>query len=97
LPVYEYTCPSCSCHFELLRSFSDNGTVSCPECGCDARRIFSPVPVIFKGSGFYVTDHRDNHGKPQSTINKSESESDKAESADGKDEVKKTAGKEDDS
>ena len=64
MPIYEYTCSSCSCHFELLRSFSENGTVSCPECGCVAQRIFSPVPVILKGSGFYITDSRSEHNRP---------------------------------
>ncbi|MFC1949300.1 FmdB family zinc ribbon protein [Chloroflexota bacterium] len=61
MPIYEYECPRCSSRFELKRSFSDNGSVSCPKCGCAAERIFSPVPVIFKGSGFYTTDHRGNH------------------------------------
>jgi len=61
LPIYEYECPSCAHRFELRRSFTENGTVSCPQCGCDAQRIFSPVPIIFKGSGFYSTDNRGNH------------------------------------
>jgi putative FmdB family regulatory protein len=78
LPTYEYECPSCSSHFELIRSFGDDGDVACPECGCDAYRIFSPVPVIFKGSGFYVTDHRNNN-QPKSAIGKDSS--DKGESA----------------
>ncbi len=62
MPTYEYECSKCSSRFELRRSFSDNSLVSCPHCGCDARRIFSPVPIIFKGSGFYSTDYRGNHG-----------------------------------
>ncbi len=90
MPVYEYECPNCSSHFELIRSFSDDGTVSCPECGCDARRIFSPVPVIFKGSGFYVTDHRGNHDQSQPAINKPESTGDKPEPAASKDEARTT-------
>jgi putative FmdB family regulatory protein len=81
LPVYEFECTGCSSHFELIRSFSDDGTVSCPECGCDAQRIFSPVPVIFKGSGFYVTDHRNNRSQPQSTINSAQSSESKPEPA----------------
>ena len=62
LPIYEYECPECSTRFELRRSFSDDSEVFCPDCKCVATRIFSPVPIIFKGSGFYVTDHRGNHG-----------------------------------
>ena len=77
MPVYEYECTGCSSHFELIRGFNEDGTVSCPECGCDAQRVFKPVPVIFKGSGFYVTDHRSNHSQPESTTSKPESTGDK--------------------
>ena len=56
MPTYEYECESCASRFELRRSFGENGDVDCPQCGGEARRIFSPVPVFFKGSGFYVTD-----------------------------------------
>ncbi|MFC2069553.1 FmdB family zinc ribbon protein [Chloroflexota bacterium] len=92
MPVYEYECPSCSFRFEILRGFSENGSVSCPECGCDAQRIFTSVPVIFKGSGFYVTDHRGNHDQPKSTISEPESESVKPEPAgNGKDKTGTTS------
>jgi predicted nucleic acid-binding Zn ribbon protein len=58
----------------LRRSFSENNPVSCPQCGCDAQLVFSPVPIIFKGSGFYSTDHRGNHGhsEPADTAEKAE-------------------------
>jgi len=42
----------------MKRSFHDDSPVSCPKCGGMARKLFSSVPIIFKGSGFYVTDHR---------------------------------------
>lgn len=58
MPIYEYECEKCSLHFELRRRFSDNGSGFCPKCGSEARRLFSPVPIIFKGPGFYVTDSR---------------------------------------
>jgi putative FmdB family regulatory protein len=58
MPVYEYECENCSHRFELKRSFSDSSTTDCPKCGGNTRLIFSAVPVIFKGSGFYVTDNR---------------------------------------
>lgn len=58
MPVYEFECTSCPSHFELKRSFHDDDPVSCPSCGSKARRVFCSVPIIFKGSGFYVTDSR---------------------------------------
>lgn len=64
MPIYEYECECCDLRFELRRDFDDNVEAACPQCGRKARRIFLPVPVIFKGSGFYVTDSRDSHGSP---------------------------------
>ena len=58
MPIYEYECVDCAHRFEMKRSFSDSGDVACPNCGCHTQRVFSSVPVIFKGSGFYVTDYR---------------------------------------
>jgi putative FmdB family regulatory protein len=58
MPTYDYECTKCRHRFEHRRSFSDNGTVKCPECKGKAQQIITSVPVIFKGKGFYVTDHR---------------------------------------
>jgi len=58
LPVYEYQCSCCASRFEVRKSFSEDGSASCPSCGGHAERVFSPVPIIFKGSGFYCTDSR---------------------------------------
>lgn len=58
MPIYEYECERCLLRFERKRRFGDGGKISCPQCGSGARRLFSPVPIIFKGSGFYVTDSR---------------------------------------
>ncbi|MBI2850237.1 MAG: zinc ribbon domain-containing protein [Chloroflexi bacterium] len=66
MPIYEYECPGCSCRFEQKRSFSDTSPAVCPHCHRHARRVFSPVPIIFKGSGFYVTDHKGEHGRSAS-------------------------------
>jgi len=69
LPIYEYQCICCPTRFELKRNFDEDDPVTCPQCGGTAQRIFSPVPVIFKGSGFYSTDSRGNHGHPSSEGN----------------------------
>ena len=57
MPTYEYECKSCSHHFEVFQSMSDPSLKECPKCGKEIRRlIFGGTGVIFKGSGFYVTD-----------------------------------------
>ncbi len=64
MPTYEYECTKCLARFEVKKRFSDNGPDLCPTCGREARRLFSPVPIIFKGPGFYVTDSRKDHDRP---------------------------------
>jgi len=57
MPTYEYECKSCSYKFEVFQSMSDSPLTNCPKCGSEIRRlIFGGTGVIFKGSGFYVTD-----------------------------------------
>ncbi len=58
MPIYEYQCLSCKQRFELKQGYSDKTTVACPVCQGIAHRLFSPVPIVFKGSGFYITDSR---------------------------------------
>ena len=57
MPTYEYKCDNCGHSFEEFHSVNDN-VESCPECGEKVRRVFHPVGIIFKGSGFYKTDTR---------------------------------------
>jgi len=57
MPTYEYECKKCSHRFEVFQSMSDAPVKRCPECGKEVRRLISGgAGVIFKGSGFYVTD-----------------------------------------
>jgi putative FmdB family regulatory protein len=58
MPIYQYVCSKCNTKFELRQSFNDESVASCPKCKCESRRLFVPVPIIFKGSGFYVTDSK---------------------------------------
>jgi putative FmdB family regulatory protein len=60
MPIYEYECGSCRHRFEKRQGFDDEPKAVCPRCEGKARRVFHAAPVIFKGSGFYVTDHRKN-------------------------------------
>jgi putative FmdB family regulatory protein len=58
MPIYEYECTNCGLRFERHQHISDDPVTVCPECAGQVRRVFQPVGVIFKGSGFYVTDNR---------------------------------------
>jgi putative FmdB family regulatory protein len=58
MPLYEYECEKCARRFELRQGFDAGMMAECPECKSRSRRVFVPVPIIFKGSGFYVTDYR---------------------------------------
>lgn len=57
MPTYEYKCGECDNTFEEMHGV-DERVQSCPECGGKVRRLFHPVGIIFKGSGFYSTDSR---------------------------------------
>ncbi|HEY67713.1 MAG: zinc ribbon domain-containing protein [Chloroflexi bacterium] len=58
MPLYEYQCQSCGIRFERRQHIGDEPVRVCPECGGEVRRLIQPVGIIFKGSGFYVTDNR---------------------------------------
>lgn len=58
MPIYEYECELCRFHFERKQSFDEEPIAVCPECQGKTHRVIHSSPVIFKGSGFYVTDNR---------------------------------------
>ncbi|MGD8243667.1 MAG: zinc ribbon domain-containing protein [Anaerolineae bacterium] len=58
MPLYEYECESCGVRFERRQHMEDEPVKECPECGGGVHRLIQPVGIIFKGSGFYVTDNR---------------------------------------
>ena len=63
MPTYEYRCTNCEEHLEVVQSFSDEPLTKCPNCGKKTlRKVFSPVGIVFKGSGFYKTDNRRGSG-----------------------------------
>lgn len=57
LPIYEYECSDCHYRFERKQRFDDEPVSSCPKCKGKSRRVIHSVPIVFKGSGFYCTDH----------------------------------------
>jgi putative FmdB family regulatory protein len=72
MPTYEYACRDCGEHLEVVQSFKDSPLRVCGACGGPLRKVFSAAGIIFKGSGYYVTDTRkkagssgsDKSGKP---------------------------------
>ena len=58
MPLYEYECENCGVRFERRQHMEDEPVDVCPECGGSVHRLIQPVGIIFKGSGFYVTDNR---------------------------------------
>jgi putative FmdB family regulatory protein len=58
MPIYEYECESCGTHFDKLQSMNDAPIRQCPECSGSVHKVFQPTGIIFKGSGWYITDSR---------------------------------------
>ncbi|HSI80941.1 MAG TPA: FmdB family zinc ribbon protein [Solirubrobacterales bacterium] len=75
MPIYEYRCRN-GHTFEVFQSMSDDPVSTCEQCGAPTERVFHPVAVHFKGSGFYTTDYaRKGSSKPSSDGSKSDSSS----------------------
>lgn len=58
MPTYEYKCETCGIHFERWQRMTDEPLKKCPECDGPVHRVLHPVGIVFKGSGWYCTDHR---------------------------------------
>ncbi len=58
MPTYQYTCTDCGDQLEAVQKFTDDPLSVCDACGGRLRKVFSPVGIVFKGSGFYRTDSR---------------------------------------
>ncbi|HSR47907.1 MAG TPA: FmdB family zinc ribbon protein [Anaerolineales bacterium] len=74
MPTYAYGCDNCGVRFDRYQSFDAPPLTECPECGEPTlRKLYQPVGIVFKGSGFYSTDHRSPSG--QGAARKSEDKS----------------------
>src|SRR4051812_8017526 len=82
MPTYEYACKSCGQHLEVVQSFKDEPLRICPNCDGELRKVFSPIGITFKGSGFYKTDSRGSSGKSESAKSESSSSSSSSSSSD---------------
>lgn len=77
MPTYEYVCTSCGRHTEAVQRFSDAPLTECPHCGGHLKRVFHPVGIVLKGSGFYSTDNRG--GRSKAAAKESEKSGQKSE------------------
>ncbi len=75
MPIYEYACDNCGHRFEARQSFADDPLTTCPECQGHIRRVIHASGIIFKGSGWYVTDSRDAKSAAVPAVDSSSSDS----------------------
>jgi len=83
MPIYSYKCTQCDHRFEARQRFTDDPLTECPVCGSLVRKVITPVGIVFKGSGFYVTDNKNGksssvNGTAPDTSNKSTESKEKA-------------------
>jgi putative FmdB family regulatory protein len=64
VPTYQYACTACDERLEAVQKFTDDPLTTCEACGGPLRKVYSPVGIVFKGSGFYRTDSRNGSGPP---------------------------------
>ena len=57
MPTYEYVCRNCNHRFEVVQPITSEPLTKCEQCGGEIRRVLFPVGVVYKGTGFYLTDH----------------------------------------
>ena len=89
MPTYEYGCKNCNHEFEVFQSISASPLETCPECGGKVQRLISGGGgLLFKGSGFYITDYRSSEYKSKVKSETTSTDS-SAKTADSKTETKK--------
>jgi putative FmdB family regulatory protein len=90
MPLYEYKCKECGLRFERRQSFSEEPVTICPDCEGAVIRLIQPAGIIFKGSGFYVTDNRGKSSTAVAGKSKDEKDTDTSSSTTEKKETAKT-------
>ncbi len=93
MPTYVYECNKCGDEFELYQSFSDEPLKKHPGCGGKVAKVFQPVGIVLKGSGFYKNDSRSGGKRSNGSSSKSESSSDSASKTDSASSDKKSDSK----
>ncbi len=80
MPIYEYRCLKCGHQFEKMQNISDDAVKRCEKCGEQVTRLFHPVAVRFKGSGFYTTDYGKRSRKREASGGKAKAKKEKKSS-----------------
>ncbi len=70
MPIYEYECGSCHQHVEVIQKFSDKPLKKCAHCGGPLQKVLSPPALVFKGTGWYVTDYGRSGARTEHTAKK---------------------------
>lgn len=92
MPSYTYRCENCGHEFDRQQRFSDNPLKKCPKCSkISLHKVYKPARVVFKGSGFYATDHRSSSGLNSTSANGKSEKTEKAK--DNKKSEEKTSAK----
>ena len=89
MPTYQYACTTCGEQVEAVQRFDDEPLSVCPACGGSLRKVFSPVGIVFKGSGFYRTDSRKAAAKAEDSGAKAAKSNGSSGSGEGSSEGKK--------
>jgi putative FmdB family regulatory protein len=89
VPTYQYACTTCGEQVEAVQRFDDEPLSVCPACGGSLRKVFSPVGIVFKGSGFYRTDSRKAAAKGEDSGAKAAKSNGSSGSGEGSSEGKK--------
>jgi len=80
MPIYTYRCENCGVQFDRRQHFDDEPLRICPECQTETlRKVYLPVGIVFKGSGFYATDNRSPSGMEESYLSEESSSKDAGE------------------
>ena len=90
VPIYEYRCQSCAHEYEKREGYDAPARQKCPKCGRSAQRVIQAAPIVFKGSGFYITDNR-KAAPEEGAGSKSESKAESGKASESKSESGKAS------
>ena len=94
MPLYDYQCDQCGHRFEVRQGIKEDPLTECPQCQGAIRRVIHPVGIVFKGSGFYITDSRNKSSAATGLDSAKGDKGDKKESSSASESTSASAGAE---